>query len=154
MSLYDDVWHFNKKMGLPSAEEGASPSPHLLDLELWRMRREFLEEELREMAECYEASDLAGVADAIADSLYVLVGTAVMMELPLDRIWREVHAANMRKVRAEDGQTDGGSGRPHALGVRKPEGWQPPDVEKIIEACRRPIASDWSDVDDPEARYL
>lgn len=68
---------------------------------------------------CREA--LAEVADGLADLIYVAVGAALELGIPLAAVWEEVHRSNMAKVRPpirvrEDGK------------VLKPEGWTPPDV--------------------------
>jgi predicted HAD superfamily Cof-like phosphohydrolase len=67
----------------------------------------------------FEEPDLAGIADGIADLIYVLCGMAVTYGIPLDRVWSEVHAANMRKV--------GGGERADGK-ILKPEGWVGPDI--------------------------
>lgn len=41
---------------------------------------------------------LAAMGDAIADSIYVLIGTAFEYGLPIAEIWREVQRANMAKL--------------------------------------------------------
>lgn len=45
-----------------------------------------------------DAEALAALADAIADSIYVLVGTAYEYGIPLAAVWREVQRANMTKL--------------------------------------------------------
>lgn len=65
------------------------------------------------------------VADGLADLIYVCIGTALTLGIPLDRVWKEVHRSNMAKVqggvrRREDGK------------ILKPEGWTPPDVEGCL----------------------
>lgn len=81
----------------------------------------------------YGASpDLSQMAHELADLQYVVSGTAVQLGIPLQPCVEEIHMANMRKL--------GPDGRPivDANGkVRKPEGWQPANVEKVlaIGAC-------------------
>lgn len=45
-----------------------------------------------------EAEALASLADAIADSIYVLIGTAFEYGLPLAAVWQAVQKANMDKL--------------------------------------------------------
>lgn len=70
---------------------------------------------------------LVEIADGIADSIYVLVGTAVSYGIPIDRVFREVHRSNMTKtaIKAEDGQK---------YGTKTPKGpdYIPPDIEGIL----------------------
>jgi len=63
-----------------------------------------------------------GVADALADVIYVALGTAYRMGLPFDEIWGAVQAANMRKVR-------GLTKRGNKVDAMKPAGWVGPEAE-------------------------
>jgi predicted HAD superfamily Cof-like phosphohydrolase len=63
------------------------------------------------------------VADAIADLIYVLLGTAVTYGIDIGPIWDAVHAANMAKSggrQREDGKWE------------KPAGWRPPDIDGLL----------------------
>lgn len=74
-----------------------------------------------------EKVNLAEIADGIADSIYVLVGTAISYGIPIDRVFREVHRSNMTKtaLKAEIGQK---------YGTKTPKGpdYIPPDIEGIL----------------------
>ena len=72
--------------------------------------------------------DIPEIADAIGDSIYVLVGMALEYGIPLDHVWQEIQDSNMKKFpggkvlrRESDGK------------VLKPEGWEPPDIEGALE---------------------
>lgn len=78
--------------------------------------------------------DLEKAADALADLVYVALGTAHMMGLPFEAVWAEVQRANMTKVRAT-GDDDPRSKRGSSLDVVKPEGWKAPDHGPAIEAA-------------------
>jgi predicted HAD superfamily Cof-like phosphohydrolase len=80
--------------------------------------------------------DLAAMAHELADLQYVVSGTAVQLGIPLQPCAEEIHKANMRKL--------GPDGRPivDANGkVRKPEGWEPADVARVLERVTRPRKS-------------
>jgi hypothetical protein len=80
-------------------------------------------EEIVELDRAMERGDLPGVADAVADAVYVLLGLAVTFGIDMRPVWAAVHAANMAKV--------GGPRR--ADGKRlKPDGWEPPDIAAIL----------------------
>lgn len=82
----------------------------------------FLEEEIEELGQAYINEDLVGVADALADLVYVALGTAHMMGIPFDKVFKVVHAANMQKLR---GMTKRGM----VYDAIKPEGWVGPEAE-------------------------
>lgn len=85
-----------------------------------------MEEELDEFkAACY-TQDLAGQADALIDLVYFAKGTAVMLGLPWAQLWREVHKANMRKIR-------GIGPRGHVVDLIKPSGWRAPRIKQILK---------------------
>lgn len=72
--------------------------------------------------------NLAEVADGIADSIYVELGTAVSAGIDMEPVWEAVQMSNISKM----------SGPRRADGKQlKPEGWQPPDVEGILRAQRK-----------------
>jgi predicted HAD superfamily Cof-like phosphohydrolase len=132
---FQDVKAFHLRFGLPTPQV-----PALLDHDAHHFRLGFMNEELREYVEAFEAGDLAKAADSLVDLDYVVLGTAVMMGLPWEELFAEVHAANMRKVRAEGGD-DPRSTRSHRLDVVKPKGWRPPDVEGVLRRASRAAQS-------------
>jgi dCMP deaminase len=137
VSYYEDVCDFHAKFDLPRGG-----LPRALDLETFNFRVKFLAEEMGELRQSSWAGDVAGMADALVDIVYVALGTAAMMGVPFDECWREVHAANMRKVRA-NGADDERSKRKNALDVVKPEGWKPPDVAGVLlSASIKKLAKD------------
>ncbi len=113
------VRQFHARFRLPAATSPVLPVPAGLADD----RLALLLEEVREYDEATHARDLEGIADALADIVYVCYGTALSLGLDLDGVLAAVHRSNMAKA--------GRDGR-HALGaygkVAKPAGWQPPDV--------------------------
>ena len=84
-------------------------------------RFRFMSEEIEEFVDAGIKGDMVGVADALADVIYVALGTAHQMGLPFQAIWDHVHRANMRKVKGE-------TKRGNSIDARKPEGWVPPEA--------------------------
>lgn len=126
MSYYNAVQQFHSKvLGI----EDTLPT-FVLPVE-FSQRIDFMEEEIEELGQAYINEDLVGVADALADLVYVAVGTAHMMGIPFDQVFKVVHAANMRKVR---GMTKRGM----VFDACKPEGWVGPEAEiaKILDAAK------------------
>lgn len=71
--------------------------------------------------------DIVGAADALADMVYVIAGAALVLGVPLDDVIEEVHAANMRKLGPDGKPIYREDGK-----VMKPEGWQPPNIAKVL----------------------
>lgn len=140
MAEFEDVRAFHEKFGLLVGD-----APRHLTRRKLAERANFMLEELNEFVKASgllagqdpyneatyfpgvdnEDQDLAAQADALADLVYVALGTAIQLGLPWTKIWDDVHAANMRKER-------GVTARGHAVDVRKPPGWVGPRGAKIL----------------------
>jgi RimJ/RimL family protein N-acetyltransferase len=82
------------------------------------VRRALLAEEYQEYESAEDARDQAGIADALADIVYVAYGTARCYGFDLDAVLAQVHASNMTK---EPPAVPGGKA------VKGP-GYRPPDI--------------------------
>ena len=139
MSLFRDVGEFHRKFDLPVASEAALLSgvdPNIPEEKVFDYRLNFLEEEMTELRRARAEGDLAEIADALADLVWVALGTAHYCGIPFDAVWAEVKRANMDKRKWREGDPV----KPRARGgvslasveVIKPEGWRPPDVAGIL----------------------
>jgi len=128
MTVYGDVecnnvYAMHRKFGFPTEQE-----PQLLEPDIMNDRYTHLAEELEEMREAFLNSNLAEVADALVDMTVLIKGTAVMMGLPWNALWREVDRANMSKVVGTNAH------RPdQEYDLIKPSGWVPPRIELILD---------------------
>lgn len=124
--MFEDVRKFHEKFG----RQYDGP-PRILSTEEVAFRLGFLEEELEELRKAVNDQDLAEIADALVDLVWVALGTAERCGLAFNRHWAEVRAANMRKVPvAHSGESKRGS----ALDIKKPPGWRGPEHEAILSA--------------------
>lgn len=99
-----------------------------IDESLAKLRISLLEEELNEYVAAAAARDLVGIADALADIVYVAYGTALTYGIDLDLVLSEVHRANMSKLES--------SGRPLKRDdgkVVKSDQYSPPDVAAALK---------------------
>jgi len=93
------------------------------------MRAHLLTEELAELLVAMRERDEVKALDALADLLYVLLGTAVTLDLPIAEAFTAVHASNMTKERQPDD--------PHGERVRdKGSNYVAPDVAGLLMAYR------------------
>jgi predicted HAD superfamily Cof-like phosphohydrolase len=126
----DMVEEFHAAMSIPIGDR-AAPS-----IAQPGLRYALIAEELEELRLAMDAGDLVAAADALADLMYVVLGTAVQFGIDLAPVFDEVHASNLRKV--------GGTKREDGKQL-KPAGWKPPDVAGVLErqiASRRPARSE------------
>jgi len=119
---FNDVKEFHTVFGQRVGE-----IPSLPEMPERELRGKLLTEEFKEYIDAECDNDLVEVADALADIIYIALGTAVSYGIPLDKVFEEVHRSNMAKLvdgkvlRREDGK------------IRKPEGWTPPDIKSILD---------------------
>lgn len=104
--------------------------PHLIgatpacpDAATGEFRHRLINEEIDETGTAMASGDLPGIADGIADAIYVLLGAAVTYGIYLPDIWDAVHSSNMRKILSPS--------RPDGKVLKGP-GWTPPDVAGIL----------------------
>ncbi len=112
--------------------------PTVPSAEVLQLRQQLIREEYEEVTEAIEkltavssngtAPDVTELAHELADLLYVVYGTFSSCGVDADAVFAEVHRANMEKIggpRRADGK------------LLKPPGWQPADVESVIERQRQ-----------------
>ena len=128
MSIFYDVDAFMKAAG-----HGPDPKKVSLYLDLVREETGELEQAMSDYhaAENLQDEQLAkaDALDAICDTIWVLIGLARVMDLPVDQGWDAVTITNLRKVDPELGtvlRDDQGK-------IQKPSGWRPPDMLRIIQ---------------------
>lgn len=73
-----------------------------------------------------DLSTIAEVADALADLLYVVMWNAVAWRIPIVEVLEEVQRSNMTKFSGPT-RKDPLTGK-----VLKPDGWQPPDIWRVL----------------------
>lgn len=119
------VAEFHSSFGLPVASVPTTSIP----ADLRQLRVDLLTEEVREFADATEAKDIVGIADALADILYVTYGAAITYGIDLDAVVREVHRSNMSKLdeRGRPVLRDDGK-------VLKSARYTKPDVVAVLDA--------------------
>lgn len=124
---YQDIVDFHEQV----MEDNFPKYPHVIPKEqkhLRELRRELIKEEVQETIDAIWRDDLVEIAGGIADSIVVLLGTAVTYGIDMRPIWNEVHRTNMLKK----------GGKLREDGKRlKPEGWKPPEIKRIIESQQK-----------------
>ena len=127
MTMYEKVKEFRLKLKLP-----VSNTPELLQPEHMSFYARFIMEELSELMRAHEKDNLVDAADAITDLIYVAMGCAHHLGLPLEDIFNVVHLANMKQ---EPGLTNRGVKQD----AQKPTDWVGPEenIALILFANKR-----------------
>ena len=133
----DDVWKFHVKMDLETNVTPVVPSEDTIRLRIELIKEEVNKELLVVLDRLANTGTwdsetfpgiMAELADSMADSIYVILGTAVSCGIDLQPIWNAVQRANMLKA--------GGPVRVDGKRL-KPPGWKHPDIQKLIEEQTR-----------------
>src|SRR5947207_3144323 len=114
------VHAFHERFGLVRHDR-----PTLPGVNAHRLRTLLIEEELAEFRNAGESLDVVGVADALADLLYVVYGAAVEYGIDLEPVISEIHRSNMTKDPRHGCRADGK--------VQKGAGYVAPDVRGVVE---------------------
>jgi predicted HAD superfamily Cof-like phosphohydrolase len=120
MSIFDDQAIFMQSCGQTVAISNFTQSSMYLKL---------IDEEYQELL---NAKTEADAADAIVDLLVVVTGYGLSRGWPMQELWDEVMKTNFAKVdpgtgvvkRREDGK------------ILKPEGWVPPNIERVLRVSK------------------
>ena len=116
---YSMVREFHAKFGLLKEPR----RPHLPDRDTQSLWLDLVKEEYAEYLEAVIAQDIVGITDALADIIYIAYGVAIAHGIDLRPIFAEVHRTNMAK--------EGGGEREDGK-ILKPEGWEPPNIERLL----------------------
>lgn len=90
------------------------------------LRKRLLREEYGEYCEAEDADDIVAIADALGDMIYIILGTALAYNIPLDLVFDEIQKSNMTKV------VDGKVKKRDDGKILKPDTYQAPDVEGVL----------------------
>jgi predicted HAD superfamily Cof-like phosphohydrolase len=94
MSYLKDVEQFHRTMGAPILRKPRWPEDKRVHL-----RHDLIEEEVvKELLPALRKRDMVKTVDALADSLVVILGTALEIGTPMDEVWNVVHERNMSKA--------------------------------------------------------
>lgn len=121
------VKEFHVKYGHYTSNKLAIPSDKTVELRYKLIEEEMWEtlgslREIMNNPKHNETEQLTELADGIADSIVVLMGTVLAFGIPIDRVFTEVHRSNMTKStgKNEYGKT-----------IKGPN-FIPPDIKSII----------------------
>ncbi len=123
MSAFRSVGAFHDAFGLPVRSRPTADIPG----EEAVLRQALLDEEVDELRDAVRAGDVVGIADALADIVYIACGTAHAYGIDLDAVVAEVHRSNMTKLGADGHPLYRADGK-----VLKGPTYQPPQVAAVL----------------------
>lgn len=93
------------KQFMEAFDQEINELPSVADFETRQLRYKLIEEELTELYDALKNRDLVGIADALVDLEYVVLGAYLAFGLGAhhDRLFAEVQRSNMTKL-GEDGK--------------------------------------------------
>jgi predicted HAD superfamily Cof-like phosphohydrolase len=103
-----------------------SDYPQIPDDDTAELRHALITEETSEFFDAWMEDDLIGIADALGDIMYVVVGCALAYGIDLDEVMKEICRSNDTKyIQGKVQKDDNGK-------VKKPPHYSPPNLEKVI----------------------
>jgi predicted HAD superfamily Cof-like phosphohydrolase len=120
------VAEFHKAFGLGISEQPRADLGHGKNL----LRYKLMREENEEYLDAASRGDLAEVADALGDMLYILCGTILEhgLQHKIDQVFEEIQRSNMSKLGADGKPIYREDGK-----VLKGPGYFSPDIQAILE---------------------
>lgn len=96
----------------------------------YMLRFNLLKEENEEYLEACKSGDLAEVADALGDQLYIIFGTILRHGLhhKIEEVFDEIHRSNMSKLDEEGKPIFREDGK-----IMKSSNYFKPDIKKVLE---------------------
>ena len=122
MTNFDKVKNFMKTF-----DQEVKKTPSFSTDKINSLRYDLIKEELEELKEAMENSDLLEVADALTDILYVTYGAGHAFGIDLDKCFEEVQSSNMSKLDEDGKPIYNESGK-----VMKGQKYFKPDLSKFI----------------------
>lgn len=118
------VQHFHEAFSLRVAS-----TPNAADWATRQLRVSLINEEAQEFQEAALNSppSLIGMADALADLMYVVLGAAVSLGIDLEQVFKEVHASNLTKLHPDGTVHHRADGK-----VLKPSTYKPADIRRVL----------------------
>jgi predicted HAD superfamily Cof-like phosphohydrolase len=93
------------------------------------LRVKLIREELKELEQAIVYKDIVGVADGLADLLYVVYGAGHTFGINLDKCFEEVHRSNMTKLGPDGRAIKNSYGK-----VMKGPNYREPNLKRVLSA--------------------
>lgn len=128
--MQKQVEDFMKMCGQTVRDRPGKPTPEEIAL-----RKELIYEEVMGIGELFDSmdkGDLVGVADGLADVLYVVLGTAAAYGIDARAAFDEAHRSNMTKATWDEEKQEFVVIKSPSGKILKPDTYSPADFSKIV----------------------
>ena len=124
----EDVDVFMSVAGQPLRYEVLKDADTMFDEDQAKLYMDLVTEEYEETRDAFKEKDIVGVADGVADMVWVIMGLCSTLGIDFYRVWNAVYDSNMSKL--EDGKIikDPESGK-----ILKPDTYFPPKIKEALD---------------------
>ena len=124
----EDVDVFMSVAGQPLRYEVLKDADTMFDEDQAKLYMDLITEEYEETLNAFKEKDIVGVADGVADMVWVIMGLCSTLGIDFYRVWNAVYDSNMSKL--EDGKIikDPNTGK-----VLKPDTYFPPKIREALD---------------------
>lgn len=124
----EDVDVFMSVAGQALRYEVLKDADTMFDEDQANLYMDLVEEEFNETQQAFADKDIVGVADGVADMVWVIMGLCSTLGIDFYRVWNAVYDSNMSKL--ENGKIikDPNTGK-----VLKPDTYFPPKIREALD---------------------
>lgn len=124
----EDVDVFMSVAGQPLRYEVLKDADTMFDEDQAKLYMDLITEEYKETLDAFKEKDIVGVADGVADMVWVIMGLCSTLGIDFYRVWNAVYDSNMSKL--EEGKIikDPESGK-----ILKPDTYFPPKIKEALD---------------------
>ena len=121
----EDVDVFMSVAGQPLRYEVLRDADTMFDEDQAKLYMDLITEEYKETLDAFKEKDIVGVADGVADMVWVIMGLCSTLGIDFYRVWNAVYDSNMSKLEEGKIVKDPESGK-----ILKPDTYFPPKIKE------------------------
>ena len=124
----EDVDVFMSVAGQPLRYEVLKDADTMFDEDQSKLYMDLITEEYKETLDAFKEKDIVGVADGVADMVWVIMGLCSTLGIDFYRVWNAVYDSNMSKLEEGKIVKDPESGK-----ILKPDTYFPPKIKEALD---------------------
>ena len=124
----EDVHVFMSVAGQPLRYEVLKDADTMFDEDQAKLYMDLVTEEYEETRDAFKEKDIVGVADGVADMVWVIMGLCSTLGIDFYRVWNAVYDSNMSKLEEGKIVKDPESGK-----ILKPDTYFPPKIREALD---------------------